>query len=77
MLILSRKTGEKVVIETPGGDVEVCVTNVRGGTVAVGFNAPKDFNIRRAEIPRLNDGANTDGNRESNNLRLRPLRTKK
>jgi carbon storage regulator CsrA len=52
MLALSRRVGESIVIELPGGDVVIVkVVSVGGGkTVRLGFDAPDDVEIMRAEV---------------------------
>jgi carbon storage regulator len=47
MLILSRKTGEKIIIN---GDIEITITEIRGQEVRIGINAPKNVNIYREEV---------------------------
>lgn len=47
MLILTRKTGESLLV---GDDVEITVLNVRGSQVKLGVNAPKDIAVHRQEI---------------------------
>jgi carbon storage regulator len=47
MLVLSRKSGEKILI---GEDVEVVVLQVDGDRVKLGFVAPRYVPIFRAEI---------------------------
>lgn len=47
MLVLSRKVGERIVIE-PG--IEISVVEVRGGRVRIGIDAPAHIGIRRTEI---------------------------
>lgn len=47
MLILTRKTGESLLI---GDDVEITVLSVRGSQVKLGVNAPKDIAVHRQEI---------------------------
>lgn len=47
MLVLTRKSGEGVNI---GCDVEVYVVGVKSGRVKLGFRAPRDVTIQRAEI---------------------------
>jgi carbon storage regulator len=47
MLVLSRRVGEKIVIE-PG--IEISVVDVRGGKVRIGINAPIDVRILRGEV---------------------------
>ena len=47
MLVLSRKTGEKLLI---GSDVEITITRVAKGRVQLGIAAPQDICIRRGEL---------------------------
>lgn len=47
MLVLSRKVGERIVIE-PG--IEIAVVDVRGGRVRLGIAAPSNIGIRRTEV---------------------------
>ena len=47
MLVLSRKCGEAIVI---ADNIVVTVLEVRGGRVKLGFGAPGDAAIHRAEI---------------------------
>jgi carbon storage regulator len=50
MLVLSRKLGEKIVLDTPTGDIVLCIAGIAGGTVRVGIEAPQDVSIFRAEL---------------------------
>jgi carbon storage regulator len=47
MLVLSRKSGERVLV---GEDIEVLVLEVEGDRVKLGFTAPRYVPICRAEI---------------------------
>ena len=47
MLILTRKTGEKLMV---GDNVEITVLGVKGNQVRVGVNAPKDIAVHREEV---------------------------
>lgn len=47
MLVLSRKKNEKFVI---GGNVVVCVIEIRGDKVRLGIEAPKDVAVDRMEV---------------------------
>lgn len=47
MLVLTRKTGQSVVI---GDGITVVVLGVNGGQVRLGFEAPKKTNIVRSEL---------------------------
>ena len=49
MLVLSRRSGERIIINQ---DVELVVIEVRGERVKLGFNAPPDVPIHRAELHR-------------------------
>lgn len=50
MLLLSRRIGESIVIDT---DVIVRVLGVTKGVVRLGITAPKDIPVHREEIQRL------------------------
>ena len=47
MLMLSRKIGEKIVINE---DIFFTVVEIKGGQVRLGFDAPADISIHREEI---------------------------
>lgn len=47
MLILTRRTGETVMI---GNDVTLTVLGVKGNQVRLGINAPKTVAVHREEI---------------------------
>ncbi len=47
MLILTRRTGETVMV---GDEVTVTVLGVKGNQVRIGVNAPKDVSVHREEI---------------------------
>src|SRR5450432_4215457 len=47
MLVLTRKPGEKVLI---GDGINVTVAEVKGNKVRLGFEAPDDVRILRAEL---------------------------
>jgi len=47
MLVLSRKVGESIHI---GSNIRIMITEVSGGKVKVGIDAPKDVNIVREEL---------------------------
>ena len=48
MLVLSRKTGEKIVM--PDCDVTVTILEIRGKRVRVGVSAPERVAVHREEI---------------------------
>ena len=47
MLVLSRKPGESILI---GDDIEISIVEVRGDTVRIGINAPRNITILRQEL---------------------------
>ena len=47
MLVLSRKPGESILI---GEDIEISIVEVRGDTVRIGINAPRNITILRQEL---------------------------
>jgi carbon storage regulator len=47
MLILTRKTGEKIII---GGGITISVIEVRGDQVRIGVDAPKTVKVHREEV---------------------------
>lgn len=54
MLVLSRKKNEQIVI---GDNIEITVCRIDKDRVKLGLRAPKDVNIRRAELRALHDEA--------------------
>lgn len=72
MLVLSRKTGEALVLTCPNGErIEVVVTDIRrAGTgrpyVKLGIEAPRAVLIRRDELPEvITEGHANASNRDS------------
>ena len=53
MLVLTRKSGESVVV----GDVTFTILKLRGGNVKIGVTAPKSMDIYRPETEE-HDGRN-------------------
>ena len=47
MLVINRKVGERIKI---GDDIYLMIVRIKGGTVRVGVEAPKDVPVRRVEI---------------------------
>jgi carbon storage regulator len=47
MLILSRKTNEKIMI---GDDISVSIIEIRGDQVRIGVDAPKTVKVFRQEV---------------------------
>jgi carbon storage regulator len=56
VLTLTRSVGESIRI---GEDIEVYVVEVRGGTVRLGFKAPREVTIHREEVYRQIAEANS------------------
>ena len=51
MLILTRRVGETIIIETPAGElIQVAVLGVKGNQVRIGTEAPDDISIVRDEL---------------------------
>ncbi len=65
MLVLTRKSGESVVLPTLG--MKVTVLAVRNGTVKLGFAAPAEVRILRAELD-VNQANLLNGCREPREL---------
>lgn len=47
MLILTRRTGESLII---GDDVKLTVLGVKGNQVRMGVDAPKELSVHREEV---------------------------
>ncbi len=47
MLVLTRKTGQKLII---ANDIQVTILETRGDSVKLGIEAPKNISIYREEI---------------------------
>lgn len=53
MLVLSRKRGEKTILETKSGElIEATVVEIRGDKVRLGFEAHHSIKIHREELIR-------------------------
>ena len=52
MLVLSRKKYQSIVI---GDGITVTILEIRGKTVRLGIEAPKEIPIRRCELPAAGD----------------------
>ncbi len=47
MLVLSRHKDETIMI---GDDIEISIVDIKGDTVRIGINAPRDVTVHRKEI---------------------------
>ena len=65
MLVLSRKTGESIVI---GNDIKVSIVKVQGRLIRIGIEAPDHVGIRRAEIDVFDDSHVDSAKVENRNL---------
>jgi len=51
VLILTRRPGETIIIETPAGEqISITVLEVKGHQVRIGTKAPDDISIVREEL---------------------------
>ncbi|QDU97902.1 carbon storage regulator [Lignipirellula cremea] len=48
MLVLTRKLQEKIVI---GSDITLTILRIKGNTVRVGIDAPREVRVVRGELP--------------------------
>jgi len=55
MLVLSRKVGEKLVID---GNITITITELAGGRVKIGIEAPRHVSILRGELAADQEVAN-------------------
>ncbi|MDR6972241.1 carbon storage regulator CsrA [Leifsonia shinshuensis] len=57
MLVLTRKTGERVLI---GDDIVVTILEARGDGVRIGIDAPRGIRIQRDEVVKAVTEANQE-----------------
>lgn len=57
MLVLSRKQKQEIMI---GDNVKITVLKVKGNTVRLGIEAPRDVHVVRGELPQFHDPAGPD-----------------
>jgi carbon storage regulator CsrA len=50
MLVLSRKLGESIVVQTPSGEVVFKILEQRKKEIRVGIEAPQSIHILREEL---------------------------
>ena len=55
MLILTRRSGESVVI---GDNTKITATDIRNGQIKLGITAPKDVTVNREEVVKEIKGGN-------------------
>ena len=47
MLVLSRRKDESIII---GGQIEITIVDIKGDTVRIGINAPREIDVHRKEV---------------------------
>lgn len=52
MLVLTRREGEQVFLDTPAGRIIVTVMEIHSGCARIGFKAPQSITIIRSELDR-------------------------
>ncbi len=62
MLVLSRKTSERILI---GDDITITIVRIGPNSVRIGIEAPKDMNIVREELCNFGSKNPTDENRST------------
>lgn len=67
MLVLTRKTGQKIII---ANDIEVTVLETRGDSVKLGIEAPRHITIYREEIYEEIRKANVQATAQAQNVSL-------
>jgi carbon storage regulator CsrA len=50
LLILSRRPGEKLILETSDGPIEVVLHRIDGQQAMIGIDAPKSVTVLRDEL---------------------------
>lgn len=68
MLVLTRKLSEKIQV---GDNITISVLKVKGNTVRLGIEAPRDVHIKRGELPPKSEefGDETDAEEEETSPR--------
>ena len=54
MLVLTRKTDEQILI---GDEIKITLLRVRGNSVRIGIEAPRDIRVVRGELPEIESKA--------------------
>lgn len=50
MLVLERKRGQSIFVQTPVGQIEIHISQIRGERVKVALDAPESVLILREEL---------------------------
>ena len=50
MLVLSRRTNQKIVLNTTDGPIKLTVVRIGGGQVRLGIEAPAEVHVVRSEL---------------------------
>jgi len=50
MLVLERKEGQRIILETSDGPIEIVLFNLQQGRAAIGIAAPETVKIIRKEL---------------------------
>lgn len=74
MLVLNRKIGESIVIDS---DTEITILDIKDGRVKIGIEAPKDKNILRKEVYEEVEKENKDSVDSSNPLDILGIKINK
>jgi carbon storage regulator CsrA len=64
MLVLSRKLKQEILI---GENVKITVLKVKGNTVRLGIEAPRDVHVVRGELPQFDEPKTKASNTETSN----------
>lgn len=63
MLVLSRKQNQEIVI---GDGIKITVLKIKGNTIRLGIEAPRDVKVIRGELSPLPENNQTESGREAN-----------
>lgn len=74
MLVLNRKIGESIVIDS---DTEITILDIKDGRVKIGIEAPKDKTILRKEVYEEVERENKDSADSSNPLDILGIKINK
>jgi carbon storage regulator len=50
MLVLTRRPGEKLILETSDGPIEILIASIGGQQTQVGVDAPESVTVLREEL---------------------------